>query len=246
MINKKDSLEKIWNNFKGKFENSPEIKTIFEYRYVHSFIDTSKRILFTGINPSYNHEKHNPMPYDVHKAVEDYPRYYKKFQNIADYCGMENNWTYLDLFYFRATNQKTLDSFLKTEISLKFLCEQLVLTQEILEEIKPKLILVFNKRSHDFWGKNINKKTIPYSNVWMGYDFESIQINGIENNDDLKIIKGLIESDGRVAKDITKTNLKGTLVYFLDFFQYSKKEYKENIYQNIKKIIQSEEFGNNQ
>jgi hypothetical protein len=240
-MNNQERLKTIWSDFQGKFENN-SLKEIFNHRYVHSKVDTTKKILFTGINPSYNDKPHDPEPYDVHEAaVKGYKRYYGKFQDIANHCGFNNDWTYLDLFYFRATNQRDLNLFLKDEIGLQFLCEQLLLTQEVLEEIKPKLILVFNKRSHDFWGKNATS----LSNIWMGYDFKPVQINGFENNGDLKVINGLVDSEGRISKNnITKTNLEGTLVYFLNFFQYAKAEYKEEIKENINKIIQSNEFIN--
>ena len=238
-MNYSERLKKIWDDFQGKFENEP-LKKIFSYGFVHSDVDGAKKVLFTGINPSYNGKSPAPAPYDVHKATKDYYKYYGKFQDIANYCGINNDWTYLDLFYFRATNQRTLDLFLKDEIGLQFLCEQLLLTQEVLEEIQPKLILVFNKRSHDFWGKNATE----FSNIWMGYDFKPAQINGFENNGDLKIINGLVENEGRISKNITKTNLNGTIVYFLNFFQYAKTEYKEKIKENIRKIVQSNEFGN--
>ena len=42
-MNNKGRLEEIWNHFEGKFINNSEIKTIFDYRYVHSDVDARQK-----------------------------------------------------------------------------------------------------------------------------------------------------------------------------------------------------------
>lgn len=250
---KKERLEKIWKDYTGKFEDFPNIKTLIEHGFVHSKVE-SKKVLFTGINPSDDgvqydlKDSYEAEYFDVHKAVTGYKKYYKKFQDIADHCGIGKEWTYLDLFYFRETEQGNLNMLLKNDTSLQFLCKQLALTQEILEELNPNLIVVLNKRSHEFWGKNTIDENGKLSMVWMGYEFEDVQFDGFKNDKEtgeLKKIKGLINSEGRVSKEkIAETKLKGTLVYFSSFFKYEKTEIKENIKKNIKKIIESDVFKN--
>src|ERR1035437_5849283 len=221
ITDKKKRLEEIWKNYIGKFKDSPEIKKLIDYGFVHSIVDSKKNILFTGINPSYNGDPRKPdsfeaHDFDVHEAVTGYKKYYKKFQDIANHCGIGKEWTYLDLFYFRATKQRNIDMLLKNGTSLKFLCEQLILTQEIIEQLNPKLIVVFNKGSHEFLGKNANEQKDEH--IWMGYEFKDAKIDGMKNDKsvgELKYISGLIDSKGRISKEkVTKTKLKGTLVYF--------------------------------
>jgi hypothetical protein len=69
-----------------------------------------KKVLFIGINLSYlKDDKPESFSYNVKVAVEGYAKHYGKFQKLATNSGINDNWTYLDLFYFRETDQKQLD-----------------------------------------------------------------------------------------------------------------------------------------
>lgn len=51
------------------------------------------------------------------------------------------------MFYFKETDSKLLDKILKTPLGIQFLVDQLKVTQQIIEEIKPKVIVVFNAKA---------------------------------------------------------------------------------------------------
>jgi hypothetical protein len=126
---------------------------------------------------------------------------------------------YLDILYFREKNQLTLKKdILPNPNGIQFIADQLNLTQHLIEEvIKPKIIIVKNKESSAYWGKFAGNGII-----WMGYDLEFIE-NTIKG--DLYKIKGLINSELRIASEIETTNLKNTIVLFTEHItQYTKKE----------------------
>ncbi len=231
-------LTKIWEQYKGKFK--PDNK-ILERGFVFSKSEKSD-IVFIGINPYCKENAEvecEKYGFSFRVAIADKKKENKYFINLnklIENIPPQFKIDYLDLFYFRG-EQTVFKYFHKEPLGGHFLAEQLAITQRQLEKIKPKLIIVFNKAAHEYFGKDITK-------VWMGYDFQPLRINGFESNDDLKIIKGLVKSDGRIAKDITKTNLEGTIVYFSKYLGRAKKETKNQISENIKKIIQSNEFIN--
>ena len=133
-----------------------------------------------------------------------------------------HNFDYLDIFHFREQNQRkiSIDILSRDEIGKKFIVEELNLTQHIIEDvIKPKLIIVKNKESWAYWGKEKDKGFI-----WMGYDF--VKIRDYECGQLYKIV-GLLDSTDRIAPEITNenTSLKGTLVLFTRHInQYTKRE----------------------
>ena len=116
----------------------------------------------------------------------------------------------------RAFLQKQL---LTTENGIRFIVDQLNLTQHIIEDIiQPKVIVVKNKESWAYWGKSYEQ----FGWVWMGYKFEFIQ--NIECGELFKII-GLIDSYDRIAPEIKETNLIGSVVLFTQHMnQYTPRE----------------------
>ena len=224
-------LTKIWEQYKEEFK--PDNK-ILERGFVFSKSEKSD-IVFIGINPYCKEnadvecEKYGfSFPDAVaNKKKED--KYFINLYKLIRDNPPEFKIDYLDLFYFRG-EQTVFKYFHKEPSGGPFLAEQLAITQRQLEKIKPKLIIVFNRAAREYFGKDETK-------VWMGYDLHPIKINGLENNEDFQVIKGLVNSDGRVAKDITKTNLEGTIVYFSKYLGRAKKETKGQISENITLII---------
>ena len=95
----KNEIEKIWNN--AKIDNTELIDRGY---VVHDEI-IKNAILFIGINPSF--PKKNPTSgnhFVNHDKNEKLYAYFKKFQKISD--KIKQQWTHLDLLYFRETNQK--------------------------------------------------------------------------------------------------------------------------------------------
>lgn len=97
--------------------------------------------------------------------------------------------------------------------------DQLNLTQHIVEDIiQPKLIIVKNKESAAYWGRDHS------IGVWMGYKFDFVESF---NCGELFKISGLINSKERIAPEIINTNLNNTLVLFTGHInQYTRRDKK--------------------
>lgn len=202
-------LSEIWN--REYMGDLPSLIKDNGYAYADN---VKKDILITGINPSLREGEQTGIVHGAIKNIWDNDKYdtywspIKKMLHDGD-VDLRDRTDYLDIFYFRKKEQ----DFLKKEIldkraGIKFVVDQLNLTQHIIEDVvAPKLLVVKNKESHAYFGKLYDEKGW----VWMGYKFEHIK--------DLKCgelckISGLIDSNERVAPEIKSTNLKGTLVLF--------------------------------
>ena len=122
---------------------------------------------------------------------------------------------YMDLLNFRETDQNTVWKFCKDPKGLELVAENLRLSQLFIEQVvRPRLIMVKNRGSWCFWGKEAKAE----ENIWMGYRFEHLESLPCG---DVCLITGLIDYPGRVSHDcLLETNLKGTLVLFTSHFQY--------------------------
>ncbi|ARN76933.1 hypothetical protein BST97_02365 [Nonlabens spongiae] len=167
----RDDILKIWNDFKQL--------DIFDEEHVYRKYplapDSIKKhqLTFIGINPSFNkkhqvHEDEKPIwfyPNDF-KVDDNSISYFKKFQEVADYC--EAEWTHLDLLFLRETNQKLIENL--TYSNIDFIQKQLDISFEILEKAKPKLIVVANAYASEFFGKK-KFKHYAFDKIWRGHDF---------------------------------------------------------------------------
>ena len=121
----------------------------------------------------------------------------------------------MDLLNFRETDQNTVWKFCNDPKGLELVAENLRLSQLFIEQVvRPRLIMVKNRGSWCFWGKEAKAD----ENIWMGYRFEHLESLPCG---DLCRITGLIDHPGRVSHTcLLETNLKGTLVLFTNHFQY--------------------------
>ena len=221
-MNTKEKISALWSQ--DYITKLPDF--IKERGFVFSENNTQKDILITGINPSFRKgEEFGNFVFDFQLTLkeEKYDNYWgplKKMifdkENLID---LREKSAYLDIFYFREKNQNKLKKeILKNDKGIKFLVEQLKITQQTIEnDIKPKLIIVKNKESAAYWGKLSDKGII-----WMGYQLNFVQsfIAG-----DLYKISGFIHSNERVSPEITETNLNESLILFTEHIsQYTKKE----------------------
>lgn len=223
-------LDAIWNRcLENKNDFKEEVHDVlFDGRKYIYPLPERKKILITGMNPSFNeNNRETRQPYTFSTAKHAY------FTTLRNVVGSTDA-AYIDLFYFRVTEQSFLRAlFASRENGLRFLGEQLQLTQTIIEEeIQPQLIIVFNKTSWGFWGKNTET-------VWMGYLFKEKDISGLKEGCVCEIV-GLQNSAARVAPNIRSTRLKGTLVYFSRHLNRTSQEFKKRVEADIlllKKII---------
>ncbi len=148
-------MKKIEQKLNQIFSNTDKsINEIAKRGYVYALAEP-RDLLFVGLNPSYtNKATSENYSYKISDAVKNYPKHYKAFNDLATGGNYKNNWTYIDLFYFRETNQKTLNYLIKKDIN--FILEQLKVTNEIIKKINPKIIFVANSNANYFFG--VNKK----------------------------------------------------------------------------------------
>ncbi len=222
-MNISEHLNNIWSQ--DYIRNLPQF--IAERGYLFSENKVQKDILITGINPSFreNDKQIDFRSFDFQQTVIDkkWDNYWSPLRNIV--YDPENNIdlriqsSYLDIFYFREKEQKKIrKEILKSSEGVRFLAEQLVVSQYVIEEIiSPKIIIVKNRESAAYWGKFAEKGII-----WMGYQLDFIQNCACG---ELYKITGLNNSIERVSPDIKDTKLLNTLILFSQHInQYTKKE----------------------
>jgi len=124
-----------------------------------------KSILFLGLHPPKSEEKHPRVESYNQELNEVGNPYFKQFQEIAEFCN--TRWAHLNLLFFRKTKHNCIDELLKKEAGVHFIWEQLKITDQIIRQIEPEIIVVNNADVRTFLGLN---KT-GGKNVWLGYDF---------------------------------------------------------------------------
>jgi hypothetical protein len=144
---------------------------VFQFDEGQQVID----ILFIGINPSYTNGKSETLFYGK-KDVESI-NYFKPFNDIVAELEKKRDfangvsWSHLDMLVFRETQQSFInDELLKTEEGIQFIYKQLMISRQILEYLKPKIIVVSNTAARHFLGRDKDEK--KKLGVWIGYDFE--------------------------------------------------------------------------
>ncbi|MCG8203234.1 hypothetical protein G1L01_11450 [Tenacibaculum finnmarkense] len=214
-------LKRIFS-YKSEFKKNSEI---IERGFVCSKIKKEK-VLFVGINPSFTSDaKVESYQYDIDNAVKEYPRHYAKFTKLIENTDYQNNWTYVDLFQFRETNQKRIVDLIKFDP--QFLVSQLRLTHKIICEINPEFIIVCNSGASDFFGINKWKKSNGWQNVWFGYDFEFDENLGID----------IIKSKNKESILTSENQLLGTPVLFTSTLTYMSRFDKRRLNWQINRIV---------
>ena len=218
----KKYFEKIENIFNYKSNNNETTKIINRGFCYSEF--NKKKLLFIGINPSYlPNAKLESHYYCVEAALNGYKKYYGKFQELARGTKYESDWTYIDLFFFRETEQNKINNIIDNDID--FIISQLRLSNEIINDINPEIIVVCNSGSANFFGinKTINK------NIWLGYDFIFDEDYGIE------IITG-INHQSIIEKNNIPKNIIGTPILFSSTLTYLDMHNKKRLHWTIERV----------
>lgn len=215
-------LKELWDSYQLK--DLPPF--LLNRGYVFAENASQKDVLITGINPSFREgDKNESFGFDFQRTLhtEKYDNYWdpikKMLLNENLEIDLRKGSAYLDILFFRERDQALLNKeILKTEDGVKFIADQISLSQRLIERIiKPKVIIIKNKESQAYWGR-YSKDGV----YWMGYDFEFVESLYCG---DLYKIKGLHTTNERIANDILKTNLEGTLVVFSQHInQFTPKE----------------------
>ena len=139
----------------------------------------------------------------------------------------ENNWSYIDIFQFRETDQNKVFNFL--EYDTQFIVSQLRLTHNIINYINPDLIVVCNSKASNFFGVNKFEKRKKNMNVWLGYEFE------FDNNFGVYVSNHLHKE---TIIENPEHNLFGKKFLFTSTLTYKSKFDKERLNWMINKIGQ--------
>lgn len=126
---------------------------------------SKEALLFIGINPSAEENQQALASYELQQRDNSHS-YFKKFENISDYC--KTDWTHLDLLFFRETNQNTISDILRQEEGVNFIWEQLQIADQLIKSSCPKIIIVSNA----FAGTLLGRDKQGGKNAWLNYDFK--------------------------------------------------------------------------
>lgn len=194
-------------------------------------------ILLTGVNPSQNKK---------HDGIDFAYTFENAMINAKRDCGngKKNYWTwkyellgddfiretaYLDLFPLVFSKQVDFEA--RLENNLQFRTEMISITQREIEcHIKPKLIIVANKQSSYYWGRNEDA-------TWMGYDMVKVC-------DDMELyqIRGFKDKPDRLNPDLETSSLCGSLILFYGMYDNRHKDRLlfpadiKRLYENAKKM----------
>lgn len=230
----KSELTELWKEALKLPDNLKEVGIRpFVYCKNKPVPDTKKKLLIVGINPSFR--KNEPANesydyFDFQEIIEGKERdayFHKIHETIPE--DKRFSQLYSDLFYLRQTEQVGLKDFMENPVGLAFLVEQLKITQNYIEALKPDLIVIFNKGSWKYWGLEAKRE----SNIWMGYQFEK------DENLNLHRIKGLHGSTQRINRSLSATKLLGTPVYFSKYLKYLSQAERARIAKELGEIMTS-------
>jgi hypothetical protein len=206
------------------------VSEIAKRGFVFSEIEP-KKILFVGLNPFYYIlSKPENIILKPFETIKCYPKYFKIFQDIAVKCNFAQDWNYMDLLYFRQTETFDLENLLSCPKGIDFISEQLQVSIKILEELKPKIIIVCKDEAREFFGIEIKiDKNGQDSNVWMGYDFTYVENLGVD-------VIFRIHSKS-IKKGIKTTKLIGTRVVFASTLTFYESSNRSRLEWQIKYIL---------
>lgn len=199
----KIALSKIWERYlQSKLFKSEELNSVLKRNFCFAEPEHSGKVMVVGFNPSYKQGNDEIITYALPTAVHPY------FTTVRKTISDHGDSTYLDLFFFKYTEQSTIQKLLNNEgaSGLSFIAEQLKLSQRIIEDSNTDLIIVLNKGAWAYWG-------VDPKFVWMGYKFEQVKDLDLKEGM-LMRVTGLQDSPLRVSPEIVTTNLVGKLVYF--------------------------------
>lgn len=172
----KDKVLDLWQKFK-------DIQVLnengYEYRKSPLLPKMIKKnaILFIGMNPAFSKKRKD----EIKKTeIEFYPiisdeikdiTYFEKFKDIASYCS-NVEWTHLDLFFLRETNQDVIKELSYDEKGISFLQAQLDISFDIINRAVPRIIIVSNSLASEFFGKRKLPKHSSLDKIWLGVDLD--------------------------------------------------------------------------
>ncbi|CDN32355.1 hypothetical protein BN938_2283 [Mucinivorans hirudinis] len=207
----KEKIREVIDKFKTQNQQETEIIQVLNRGVFYVKNNPEEEILVVGINPSYNTKEassNEKICSSLKDTNESTPYWKRTKQMLGNFLPKA---AYLDLFPLFFSKQEDFERLFQTNLPL--MGQLLAITQEEIERLAPRLIIVQNKRAQCYWGRNKNS-------VWMGYEFEKIDNLTIKDKElDVCRIVGLKNDpqDERVFK-LNSTNLVGTVIVFYGLY----------------------------
>lgn len=172
------SLDTLWQDYLHNLpEEEDRVRDVLKRGY-GCIRNEKKDILITGINPSFRGDATSGNNFWELKQLLDKDSKDKYWSTVrkmllGERIDLRDRADYLDIFYYRETDQTFLrKELLSSPEGMRFVAEQLRITMYVVEHvIQPKLIIVKNKESWVYWGKEAETKGW----VWMGYRFSAVK-----------------------------------------------------------------------
>ncbi len=226
---------KIAALFNGKYDLPTSVQNMIERGYsIPKNVETDNiDVLIVGMNPSEKGEQKEYPTFDELMTNLQGPYWHA----INRYLCKEYKFEHIDLFALRETHQHLLTKIGDNHNALDFLAQHLFLTQQLIELIKPKLIIIANKSALAYWGK-----LREYS--WMGYSYESVEsdINSIERSLEILKISGLSTNYplpiSKLLYPDFETSLVGTKILFARYQANGCPKNKQITKNDIKYILE--------
>lgn len=208
------------NSLKYPHDYFPELCDFFSKRKICLCVGNPRGgILITGINPSRKRfAEDKEFAYTFRGATVEEKRKTGKISNAYwrqkyKMLGEEliNETAYIDLYPLGFTSQDGFEDLI--EKNYEFRASIVSITQREIETyIKPVLIIVANKKSSYYWGRNEDA-------TWMGYDMERIR-----EDMELYQIKGFKDRPDRLNPNLKESSLRGSLILFYGMYDERNKE----------------------
>lgn len=136
----KTRLNTIWDN-----KTYSNLNSLSRGYAIQDDIRTNA-LLFVGINPSMYGLAGRIFYQNSHGEVH---KYFKKFIDISQDSGIP--WSHIDLLFLRETDQKIVKNLFHDSIGREFFGKQLMLSKEIIEMAKPRIIIINNALARDIF-----------------------------------------------------------------------------------------------
>lgn len=133
-----DRLKDIWDRYKDSLPS-----TIYNRKPIFAADGVKNSVLFIGVNPSYNEsddqvllatDDHRSLFYGSFYLRSDSPEYFRILEDFASELGL--TYSQMNLLYLRENDRNVL-----TQLNSEFIREQLELTYDTIQYLKPSAII---------------------------------------------------------------------------------------------------------
>ena len=148
----KPILEELASIFRRNDEHPSFLAEIVSEGHVVS-LPAKKSVLFTGLNPSYAEGgPEGNVIFSADNIPAAYRNHFKHIANLADAAGYGDDWSYTDLFFFRGRGYHLAQKIISDGSFHSFLARQLKISMNIIESIRPKLIVACHAGARPYFG----------------------------------------------------------------------------------------------